>query len=232
MALADDLKEYVESTFKSKWETRDGKVVPAPKDIALKNEAVAFEAATVLYADLSGSTSMVQSKKWEFASGIYKTFLYCAARLINSNDGNITAYDGDRVMGVFIGADQCKNAARCALKINGAVKDIIMPSIQLGWKTDFVLDHVVGVDTSKIHVTRTGVRGDNDLVWVGRAANYAAKLTELSEGYQSWITKDVYDKLSDAEKFGGKENKAMWESRTWKAMNDMSIYRSNWKWGV
>ena len=33
----------------------------------------------------------------------------------------------------------------------------------------------LGIDTSKLFVARTGIRKSNDLVWVGRAANYAAK---------------------------------------------------------
>ena len=38
-------------------------------------------------------------------------FLYCAARIIRDNGGEVVAYDGDRVMGVFLGDQQAQNAA-------------------------------------------------------------------------------------------------------------------------
>jgi class 3 adenylate cyclase len=101
MALSDDLAAFVKTTFQQQWETRDGQKVHDPKDLKLSNDAVEFDRATVLYADLSGSTSMVDSKKWSFATEIYKTFIYCAGKLITDCGGQITAYDGDRIMGIF-----------------------------------------------------------------------------------------------------------------------------------
>jgi class 3 adenylate cyclase len=233
MALSDELTSYLKTTFKSNWAKREGQVVPDPEDLPLSNEAVHFDRATVLYADLSGSTALVDTKKWYFAAEIYKSFLYCAARLIRDNGGEVTAYDGDRVMGIFIGTSQSTNATKCGLKINDAVKNIIMPLMKEQYATsDFVLHHVVGIDTSEIRATRTGVRGDNDLVWVGRAPNYAAKLTELPADYPTWITGTVFDKISDEAKYGSTQKVLMWEKRLWTAMNNMEVYRSSWSWKV
>jgi class 3 adenylate cyclase len=233
MALKDELENYVGETFKSQWTVTDAQVVPDPADITLDNSASHFELATVLYADLDGSTSMVTSNNWQFASEIYKNYLYCCSRLIRSEGGEITAYDGDRVMGIFIGGSQSSNAARCALKINYVVKALINPAIRKQYSSSsFQVSQCVGIDTSEIHAARTGVRGDNDLVWVGRAANYAAKLTELANDAPSWITKSVYDRLSEDAKFGGTEKKNMWEERSWTAMGGTSIYRSSWWWEI
>lgn len=93
-----------------------------------------------------------------------------------------------------------------------------------------MIAHTVGIDVSDLRAVRTGVRGDNDLVWVGRAANYAAKLTALPSTFQTRITKDVYDKLSRDSKVSN--GKSMWEIVTWTAMNNITIYRSAWGWVV
>ena len=127
MPLADDLKNSVTKTFSAAWTKREGRVVPSPGDLALSNDGVEFKRATVLYADLSGSTAMVDAKKAEFAAEVYKTYLYCAGRIIRSEGGIITSYDGDRVMGVFVGDLQSTSAVRCGLKINYAVQEIINP---------------------------------------------------------------------------------------------------------
>ena len=80
-------------------------------------------------------------------------------------------------MAVFIGGTKNTNAVTAALKSNYAVKKIIRRALQAVYtQKNYALKHVVGIDTSQILVARTGVRGDNDLVWVGRAANYAVKV--------------------------------------------------------
>jgi class 3 adenylate cyclase len=231
MSLADDLKAQVAKIFKTNWEKRDGRVVPAPEDLQLGNDAVEFDRATVLYADLSGSTSLVDNHGWMFAAEIYKTYLHCAAKLVLSEGGSITSYDGDRIMGVFIGDQQSTSAVRCALKINYAVKEIVNPALTTQYPNKtYDVSQVVGVDTSPIRAARTGVRGGNDIVWVGRAANYAAKLTELKLTEKTWITDDVYRKMADNAKYGGPNSESMWKSYKWSQNGDQQIYGSTWWW--
>ena len=43
------------------------------------------------------------------------------------------------------------------------------------------------------------MRNDNDLVWVGRAANYAAKLCAIREYDTTFITEEVFNVLLDAD---------------------------------
>lgn len=233
MTLKKELNLTVRKIFHDDlWTVRDGQVVPEAEDLNLGNDGVNLD-GTVLYADISGSTKLVDSQKPHFAAEIYKTYLACAARIIKNEDGVITAYDGDRVMAVFIGKSKNTNAVRAAFKINGAVWDIIKPALKAQYpKTAYTLKHVVGIDTSKLLVSRIGVRNDNDLVWVGRAANYAAKLSSLPDDVAIRITHSVYDNMHDSVKLGGVNNTNMWEERSWTAMNKMRIYASTWKFGV
>lgn len=228
MGFKEDLAVEVKKIFKDTWEKRDGIVVPEPKDLKLSNDAVILD-ATVLYADMADSTKLVDSKKNHFAAEIYKTFLHCAAKIIKSEGGVITAYDGDRIMAVYIGDSKNTNAVRTALKINNARIDIINPALLEQYPGEtYSLNHVVGIDTSKLWVARTGVRGDNDLVWVGRAANHAAKLSAFSSDYQTRITQDIYNNMHESVKLSSK-GVNMWEQATWTDMNS-TIYRSTYMW--
>lgn len=234
MSFASDIETEVKRIFKQSWSTTKATVVPEPSSIALeKNEAKEIAVGTVLYADLSGSTNMVQGQSREFAAEVYRAFLFSAAQIIRSEDGVVTAYDGDRVMAVFLGGTPNTNASRCALKINHAVTQVINPAISAQYGSDkYTVKQVVGIDRSPLFVARTGVRGDNDLVWVGRAANYAAKLTELSTNYPTYITGDVFDNLQDAAKYGGANKTLMWTELRWIQMNDMRVYGSTWRWSI
>jgi len=222
-----DLEAEVKKIFRSVWQERDGEVVPDTPDIKLGNEGVKLT-ATVLYADIDGSTSMVDSHTHQFAAEVYKTYLLCASRIIRDEDGVITAYDGDRVMAVFIGNSKNTSAVRTGLKINYAVRNIINPAIKSQYNNGFELQQVVGIDTSDLLVARTGIRGANDLVWVGRSANYAAKLSSISEQpYSTFISQAVYTNMNEAVKTSN--GTAIWEARTWKGD---SVYRSSWWWSL
>lgn len=210
MSLADELREYVANTHSRQWTRRDGQVVPNTDDITLGNQAVDLD-AVVLYADLKDSTGLVQNWDDWFAAEVYKNYLYVVSKIIRAHAGTITAFDGDRVMAVYIGDAKNSNAAKTALKINWAVINILQPAIDAQYpNSNYKLAQKVGVASSKTMVARTGIRGSNDLVWVGNAANIAAKLAALDRGYASYITQEVFGMLSDETKNGGDPRRQMW----------------------
>jgi class 3 adenylate cyclase len=232
MALLADLESEVKTILADPWTTRDGTVVPDPEDLQLGNDASELS-ATVLYADINGSTKLVDTHTASFAAEVYKSYMVCTARIIKDAGGVITAYDGDRIMGLFLGDSKNTIAAKTALKINWAVSMIINPALRTQYGDDaYQVAHVIGIDTSSLLAARIGVRNDNDIVWVGRAANYAAKLTSISTGHPIYITGDVFDKLHKSSKWGGIPSTLMWERANWIPMNDLTVYRSNWTWAI
>ena len=230
MGLGLDLRTAVAKTFREMWHDRNGTVVPDDSSVTLGNDAVKLT-GTVLYADLAESTGLVDLFTPQFAAEIYKTYLLCAGRIIRDEGGTITAYDGDRIMAVFIGGSKNTSAVRAALKINFSVSEIIMPLKNKQYESNaYELKQVVGIDTSDLLVAKTGVRGANDLVWVGRAANHAAKLTAMSDAYSTYITSDVFEAMSQDVKVT--DGRAMWEPAYWSTFYNSIIYRSNWWWRI
>lgn len=228
--LQDDLHIEIRKIFRERWTARDGQKVPDPEDLALGNDAVKLD-ATVLYADMSGSTTLVDNYRPEFAAEIYKAYLASAARIIKNEHGQITAYDGDRIMALFTGGFKNTSAATAALKINWVVYNLINPSLTAQYGNDsYQMRHTIGIDTSEIFAARIGARNDNDIVWVGRAANYAAKLTEINDEFSIYITADVFRKLNECAKIGTNPPNLMWDERSWTDMGGMQIYCSDWTW--
>jgi len=73
MGLKADLTAEAKTILTGVWEEEVTTKVPAPEDLLLNtNHAKHLESATVLYADLDGSTNMVDGFKWWFAAEIYK----------------------------------------------------------------------------------------------------------------------------------------------------------------
>ncbi len=232
MTKTEDITNEINEILTTKWVTRDGRKVPDSEDVQLGNDAVKIEAA-VLYADLAESTSLVNNYKDWFAADIYKAYLKGCCRAIQINRGEITAFDGDRVMAVFIGDNKNDAAVMTALQINHIVTQVINPEIKNIYKNvSYQIQQAVGIDSSEVFVAKTGIRMNNDLVWVGKSPNYAAKMCCLRNGpYATFISEKIYNSLSNDKKFNGQPRASMWEKDLWKETG-MVIYKSSWRWSL
>jgi adenylate cyclase len=236
MALIEDLKSQTATIVKSAWSRRDGTVVPETDDLGLGNESVDLE-ATFLYADLADSTKLAIEKQ-SIAAEVFKAYLAGTTRIIRSLGGEIRSFDGDRVMGVFIEGAKNTAAAEAALKISYFFQNILRPEFGGFYSSrELKLAQTVGVDTGKVMVVRSGIRKNNDLVWVGRAPNIAVKLSAIrEEGYSSYISDTVFNAMLDDSKYSKYSDppgQEMWEGRSWsngKVYGVGTVYRSNWWW--
>ncbi len=222
----DELTRDVGQILNQQWSIRTGQVVPTTDDVTLAGGAVKLE-ATMLYADLARSTQLLSSFDKRIVAKIIKSFLACASKIIKKQGGEIRSFDGDRVMGVFIGDSKNTNSAKAALKINYAVRKIINPKLQATYSSlaGTNIEHCVGIDTGEMMVVRSGVRDSNDLIWVGHAANMAAKLSEIrTPPYYSYISCDVFSKLAKEAKYAKSgTGDLMWEE-------DNTYYKSTYTW--
>lgn len=226
-----EILDTMRRTLATNWIRRDGRVVPEAEDVRLGNDAVDLEAA-VLFADLKGSSKLVKEYKSSFAAEVYKAFLVASSEVIKNNDGVITAFDGDRIMAVFIGPSKCTNAARTALQIHAIVRGLnslireVYPSVK------YEVGFGVGVDVSNLFVIRTGVRGSNDLAWIGDASNCAAKLSEIRERSANvYITRRCYERINDSVKISSPASGSicMWNA-TGLNLLGQDIFESTWYW--
>lgn len=197
MVNADELRAAVDQIFRERWDdARQGTTVPSPEDLRLnQNHGIKLDAC-VLYADMSDSTGLVDHYSPTFAAEIYKAYMLCAGKFIRDAGGEITAYDGDRIMAVFLGAEKERAAVRAARRIHYAIAHVLAPALAADYSnTNYRPWHTIGIDASPLLAARIGVRGDNDIVWVGRAANHAAKLCADDLPGSIRITQPVFERL-------------------------------------
>ncbi|GAA14944.1 hypothetical protein GOALK_120_00020 [Gordonia alkanivorans NBRC 16433] len=189
----------VDDIMAATWNITNGTVVPETEDVVMKNGGRLVD-ATYAYADLADSSTIAQSLKRETAAKIIRAFVNSSTRILRHFGGEIRSFDGDRVMAIYMGDDKNWSAVRAALAINWAVEEVIRPAIRSNWSDgeDFYnISHRVGVDTGESLIVRGGARNNNDLISVGGAPNIAAKLSDLKNGYSTYITDRVFDELPD-----------------------------------
>jgi len=230
MAIFDTLSDEVDNILDISWDERTGNVIPDTTDVVLKNGAVKIE-ATFLYADLAGSSVLAKKCPWQTTAKIIRSYLDTAVRLIRYHGGEIRSFDGDRVMGIFKGDTPNTSAVTCARNIDWVVTNLINPKAKEKFTSiktnDIKIQHCVGIDTSEARAVRSGIRNNNDLIWIGKAPSFAAKLSDIREyPYEVYISKESYNKLGvNAKKNGDKD---IWSSTTVTIGGEAyTVYRTN-----
>ena len=230
MSTTQELNEVVDDILGEPLDERDGRVVPSTENVADK-QAVRLN-ATFLYADLAASAKLAQACPWGTTARLIRAFLACATRLIRAYGGEIRSFDGDRVMGVFIGDWKNTYATRCAREIFYATDQIIAPKASAKFKSisdnGIKLKCCVGVDVGDSRAVRAGIRSNNDLIWIGRPPSMAAKLSDLrAYPYCVFIHSDVHKALGESEKTV--QSQEIWEKRNFEFAGEThTIYRTNY----
>jgi class 3 adenylate cyclase len=234
--FSDELIAEVKTTVEGRWDSREGQVVPQSESLRLANDRVVLD-AVLLYADLADSTEMAIANQ-QIASEVFKSYLRGVTKIVHRNEGHVRSFDGDRVMGVFIGDYKNTNAARCGLQIHWFFSKVLTAKFREYYTEQvaaFNFDQTVGIDRSSIYVARSGVRDNNDLIWVGRAPNIAAKLSTIRMNkFKTFITPIVYKALDRPSKFQGTPQRDMWTLLNWTDTGNQygipQIYGSEWIW--
>lgn len=234
MALGEAfLSERVDTILGTAFSERDGRVVPSTDDVALKDGAVKIS-ATFLYADLAGSAKLSDVCPWDTTAKVIRAFLDISTRLIRAHGGEIRSFDGDRVMGVFMGESKNTSASKCGREIHWVVRKILHEKAKQKFlsirNNNIEIRHCVGIDTGEVRAVRSGVRNHNDLIWIGKAASFSAKLSDVREtGFHTFISSRVYNMLADDAKKDGNTN--LWaQAKFTFAGKEETVYKSNhWK---
>ena len=175
----------------------------------------------VLYIDIRKSTDLSFNHRRSTLAKLYSSFMRAMARCGGYYGRKVRNIVGDRLMVIFDRKDCFTNAINTAILMNSTSKYLLDKS--------FSHDEVrcgIGIDYGNVLVSKVGIikRGSENtanksLVWLGKPANIASKLTDkanrttivttstVQEGFHytsidewSWIevdTPDFLDKLEE-----------------------------------
>ncbi len=227
MSLLTDLRSKVSSFSKEKYEISKTESVPSNSDSRLTfgNKGLKCEYA-FLFVDIRKSSLLVTTYGYPLAAKIYQSFHEISCRIIPKCNGSVKAFDGDRIMGVFAGDRKRSNAVQCSMQIKWAIKNILNPLLQTS------INFGAGIECGEVLISKVGIGGDvsnNDLIWIGKACNYASHLS--NEAYNSVIiSKYTYDYMATDVKYSNEKN--MWLEKIIILKNGTKVncYQSTWDW--
>lgn len=158
-----------------------------------KTQACKLIDTCVLYIDIRRSTELSITHKPQTVAKLYSAFVRAMTKCARHYGGHVRGIIGDRVMVIFDCNDCFRKAVDCAVLMNSTAKHVINKhftrnDVQCG----------IGIDTGKMLVTKTGFRrrgveqyNYKNLVWLGRPANVASKLTDIANKPAEGFTADM-----------------------------------------
>lgn len=166
----------------------------------------------VLYIDIRRSTELNFRHRQATVAKLYSAFVRAMTRCAREHNGHVRGIIGDRVMVMFDTQDCFVNAVETAISMNSVAKYVVNKHFKAN-----EVECGIGIDHGPMMATKTGVirhgreqHNYRNLVWLGRPANVASKLTDISNKPGEWATQPV---VHVARSIPGKSDLA-WQDET------------------
>jgi predicted ATPase/class 3 adenylate cyclase len=166
-------------------------------EVPAVNDQVSLEErkqVTVLFADLSGFTSLSEELDPEEISALLNTYFEAIAEVVRRYDGRINKYVGDEVM-VLFGApiaheDDPERAVRAALEIMEAVERLEL-EIPGGVKWH------IGINSGLVVAGEIGASHKREYEVIGDTVNTASRILDEADGGQILVGESVFKRTRD-----------------------------------
>lgn len=206
MALKDflkDLDDSVKVVTSSDFEVEiiETEFVPSFSDASItydnldtkKKKCKRLESC-VLYVDIRSSAKISAERQPKTLAKMYSSFVRTMIACARYYGGHVRNIVGDRVMVVFDKEKCFENAIDTAILMNSVCKHILNKRI-----SSFDFRAGIGIDYGKMLITKSGAirQGDEkefyrSLVWLGKPANTASRLTDLAHKTENYTIPAIH----------------------------------------
>lgn len=204
------IKGYLTETYNR----QEAQGVPKKADLTFGNSIKTMKFAVVFYVDMRSSRKIMQDTTEFVSAKAHKGFLQAVIYCIENREGHFRSFNGDGALAFFRGENAASRAVRAAMDLKAYVlkmNEVLEPK---GTSVDFG----VGITQGKVHVVKTGKRGDDqtkqDLVWIGLPVYMAVELSDLGgKPNNIWITHNVRKDIGTQNYLGvvnSSAGKSMW----------------------
>jgi adenylate cyclase len=206
-ALKQDVQEEVSTVLSSDFDIGVTRTTSVPhsddNEITFPNldqkvQGTKVIETAVLYVDMRRSTALSLKHRPETVAKLYSAFVRAMTRCAGAYGGEVRGIIGDRVMMLFEASNCFVNAVDTAVLINSVCQYVL--------NKNFAHNEVafgIGIDYGNMLATKTGIRRHGSaqqsyrsLVWLGRPANVASKLTDRAnkpeEGFDAVLVRVAY----------------------------------------
>lgn len=150
---------------------------------------------TVLFADIRGFTSFVESVSPERAVQVLDRYLQIMAEAVLAHGGTLDKYIGDAVMALFGAPLPRKDHVEAAI---AAARTIQCDVAALSEKLNLPLQVGIGIHSGEVIVGSIGADQRREYTAIGDVVNVASRLEELAGPGETMISEQTYSLWQDA----------------------------------
>ncbi len=195
-------------------ETRTSNKIPQTSKDLKYNEIVKMDLA-MLFVDITGYTDLVKNENPKKIARVMTLYVTEMGAAIRHHGGIIVSIEGDGLLASFNTIqgkkhNACEKAVRCAVTMNTLLDFVVNKRLrEFNYNT---ISCRYGMDFGPIIINRAGIKGEgkNELLFIGKATNHAAKFLGIASNGEYVISEEVYKQLSDF--YRGSSNGWSWSS--------------------
>lgn len=153
-------------------------------------------------ADLKSSTKLSVRKYPASTASIYAAALDPLLRIARAHEAGYAQLQGDCVVALFWG-DRAVERAMCAgITMRTFSAEHLVPQLERKWNEEGQLPATgfkIGIASSPLLTKRIGIvkTSFQDLVWPGKAVNYAAKAAQSADRHELAVAGSVWDAIEN-----------------------------------
>jgi len=147
--------------------------------------------ATVLFADISGFTSMSEKLDPEEVMYLMNACFACLEAAVCAHGGVVDKYLGDCIMALFGVPLTLENAPRQAIKAAIEMRSRI-DELNRERRLPLPLSVHIGIDSGLVIAGDVGGQVKRDFTVIGGTVNRASRLKDASSSGQIWVGPDTY----------------------------------------
>lgn len=154
-----------------------------PSDFALENDKwVQVDDVVCVYFDLTSSTNILKKYGDEISVKIFDSYIKSATRIFKNFECSYLDIQGDGGFALFSGDKHIQRAMVSAITLktllsrsySGNLNDLVKKM-----KSKINLSSKIGVHIGKILAKKSGIRGENEILWLGDLVSIASKICGL-----------------------------------------------------
>lgn len=186
-------KEQVEQTF-SRYVSSD--VASSLMEEKENRLGGSYVEATVLFADISGFTSLSEKLDPEALNSLLNDYFTLIDQIAGDHQGHIDKYIGDCAM-ILFGApvqdeEHGANAVRCAIEIQRRIEKY---NHKRRNRNMITVDFSIAINSGRMLAGNMGSEKRMEYTVLGNAVNLASRLSSLATAGQILVTREVHDSL-------------------------------------
>lgn len=170
-----------------------------PSNFKLENDEWAqVDDVVCVYFDLSSSTNILRDYGDEISVKIFDSYIKSATRIFKNFECSYLDIQGDGGFALFSGDKHIQRAMVSAITLktllsksySGNLNDLVKKT-----KSKINLSSRIGVHIGKILAKKSGIRGENEILWLGGLVSVASKICGLKRENAELFKGDLGEKI-------------------------------------